>query len=328
MESKQLSQLVKSHFERLAPRYGLLGKDVTVEYRYYGGSLHRRHFAISEGAVTYHLKLADAPDHLAKLRKWHSLGHILYESHRAPRIADWIDIPKTGYSGLLCEHIHGHVWDVSARPHQAPEVIGLIHRLHEDEELQKQLRRFSPGGAFRDYFNGVWRRRIRRDLTITEAQPPAFVTQESLRWLREESLRIEAVVASMEAFSHPAASAVHGDLWRGNILVTDDGRLRIIDWDDLALGDPALEFAVLLEPVMELDPDASLEDLLQRRVDAEFIQRFETCLLAQRLYAPIEAAAEYVEAVALGAETDGLRDEKEAQHLEALEAYAQRYGAV
>ena len=104
----------------------------------------------------------------------------------------------------------------------------------------------------------------------------------------------------MEAFSARASSPVHGDLWRGNILVADDGRLRIVDWDDLALGDPALEFAVLLEPIMELDPNASLEDLLQRRPDAAFTQRFEMCLRAQRLYAPIEAAAEYIEAEALG----------------------------
>ena len=82
--------------------------------------------------------------------------------------------------------------------------------------------------------------------------------------MREESLRVEAAVTSMESFSRPAESPVHGDLWQDNILVADDGRIRIIDWDDLALGDPALEFAVLLEPIMDLNPDASLEDLLQR----------------------------------------------------------------
>ncbi len=326
MNPQQLALLVKAHFQNLAPRYGLQGKDVAVEYRYYGGSLHRRHFTISEGAA-FHLKLADAPDHLAKLRKWHSLSQILDRNHRAPRVMDWIDVPGTDFSGLLCEHVHGHVWDVGTRPDLAPDVIGLVHRLHEDEELQKELRPLSPAGACGDYFNGVWRRRIRRDLTMVEAQRPEFVSGEALQWMREESLAIERAVAGMEAFSASAASAVHGDLWRGNILVADDGRLRIIDWDDLALGDPALEFAVLLEPIMELDPSASLEDLLQRRPDAGFIQRFEMCLRAQRLYAPIEAAAEYIEAEALEEGADAIRAERKAYYPEALRTYKRRYGA-
>ena len=326
MNPQQLALLVKAHFERLAPRYGLHGRDVAVEYRYYGGSLHRRHFTISDGVTSYHLKLADAPDHLAKLRKWHSLGQMLDGNHRAPRVVDWIDVPGTDFSGLLCEHVHGRVWDAGTRPDLAPEAIDLVHRLHGDEELQKELLPFSPAGAYRDYFNGVWRRRIRRDLTMVEAQPPEFVSIETLRWMREESLVIERAVAGMEAFSASAASAVHGDLWRGNILVADDGRLRIIDWDDLALGDPALEFAVLLEPMMELNPDASLEDLLQRRPDAGFIQRFEMCLRAQRLYAPIEAAAEYIEAEALEEGRDEVRAERKARYPEALRAYRRRYG--
>ncbi len=326
MNPQQLALLVKAHFERLAPRYGLQGRDVAVEYRYYGGSLHRRHFTISEGASAFHLKLADAPDHLAKLRKWHSLSQMLDGSHRAPRVVDWIDVPGTDFSGLLCERVNGRVWDVGTRPDLAPEVIDLVHRLHEDEELQKELWPFSPAGSCRDYFNGVWRRRIRRDLTMVETQRPEFVSSEALQWMREESLVIERAVNELEAFSESAASAVHGDLWRGNILVADDGRLRIIDWDDLALGDPALEFAVLLEPIMELDPKASLEDLLQRRPDAGFIQRFEMCLRAQRLYAPIEAAAEYIEAEALEEWADAIRMERKARYPEALRAYRRRYG--
>ena len=326
MQPEQLAQRVSDHFHGNATRYGLQGKGVTVEYRPYGGSLHRRHFTISDGEVAYHLKLAHVPDHLAKLRKWYSLGQILYKSHRAPRIVDWIDVPGTEFSGLLCEHIHGRVWESGAQPHLAPEAVDLVHRLHKDEELQKQLRRFSPGRTCRDYFNGVWRRRIRRDLSMIETQTPDFVSGDTLRWLREESLRVEAEVAGLEVFSASAASAVHGDLWRGNILLTDDGRLRIVDWDDLALGDPALEFAVLLETIMELNPGASLEDLLQRRPDAGFTRRFETCLRAQRLYAPIEAAAEYIEAAALGMAPDLLRDEKEALYRETLRSYRLRYG--
>ena len=317
--------MIEAHFKRLAPRYGLQGKDVTVEYRYFGGSLERRHYAISGGEAEYHLKLAHIPDHLARLRKWHSLGRTLHERFRAPRIVDWIDVPGPDFSGLLFEHIHGHVWDFGEQPRLAPEVIDLVHRLHEDKELQRELRRFTPGGACSDYFNSVWRRRIRRDLPIVEKRPPAFVAGDTLRWMREESLKIEAAAADMEAFSHPAASPVHGDLWPGNILVTEDGSLRIIDWDDLALGDPALDFAVLLDPVLGGDLESSIAGLLPFRPDAAFLERMEVCLRAQRLYRAIEAPAEYLEAEALGASTDSLRNEKRLQHQEAESAYRRMY---
>ena len=113
MNPEHLGRLVKAHFDAHAPRYGLEGRCVTVEYRFYGGSLQKRHFTVTEGAAAYHLKLADAPRHLAGLRKWHSLRDILHQRYSAPRILDWIDIPDTGYGGLLCEHIAGHPADLS-----------------------------------------------------------------------------------------------------------------------------------------------------------------------------------------------------------------------
>ena len=327
MEPNQLASLVKAHLDEHAPSYGLNGSDVAVEYRYYGGSFERRHFAISDGTAAYHLKLARTPDHLARLRKWFSLRELLHDKHRAPRIVAWVDVPGSDFSGLLCDHVHGRVWEYGARPDLAPNVIALVQRLHEDLELKSALRRLTPAGDCRDYYNGVWRRRIRRDLKVIKAQLPAFVAAEALRWMREEGLRIEAEIGGMQAFSHPADSPVHGDLWPGNILVTDDGQVRIVDWDDLALGDPALEYAVLLDPVIGPEPRASLQELLPFEPDEAFIQRFEMCLRAQRLYVPIEAAAEYIEAAEAGAAHDGLRDEKEALHRDGLRAYTWRYGA-
>ena len=325
MEPKHLAHMVKAHLDEHAARFGLHGSEVNVEYRYYGGSLERRHYTVSDGAAAYHLKLERRSDYLAKLRKWFSVRETLHENHHAPNVIAWIDVPGTDFSGLLCEHVPGHAWEVAARPELASEVIEAVHRLHEDLPLQKALRTLTPGGSCRDYLSGVWIRRIRKDLAMAEAQPPAFVSAEALRWLRVESIKIEAAVSDLEAFSHAADSPVHGDLWPGNILVTDDGHWRIVDWDDLALGDPALEYAVLLEPMMDLDPRASPEDLLPFAPDAAFIQRFDLCLRAQRLYIPIEAAAEYIEGVAAGDSSDALWNLKREVHLEGLIAYARTY---
>ncbi len=327
MGPQQLAQLIKDHFDGLAPRYGLEGSATSVEHLSHAGSIQRRSLTISDGEIKYHLKLAYSPDHIDKLRKWYGLNQALHERYRAPLIVDWIDIPDTGFSGLLCEHVAGQPADLGASSRLTREIVDLASRLHGDEEMRATLLPLTPDGTCGDYFNSVWIRRFKEDLAIIEAQPPAFVTGETLHWMREESLSIERMVAGMEAFSPKASSPVHGDLWSDNILVADDGRWRIVDWDDIALGDPALEFAVLLEPILEQNPEASLKDLLPYTPDAGFSRRLEVCLRAQRLYRAIEAPAEYIEAVAVGAGTDGLRDDKRAQHLEAVSAYRNRYGA-
>ena len=327
MGPQQLARLVKDHFDGLAPHYGLEGPATSVERLSHAGSTQRRSLTISDGEIKYHLKLAYSPDHIDKLRKWYGLNQALHERYRAPLIVDWIDIPDTGFSGLLCEHVAGRPADLGASARLAREIVDLASRLHTDEEMRAMLMPLTPEGTCGDYFNSVWIRRFKEDLAIVEAQPPAFVTGETLHWMREESLSIERMVAGMEAFSPNASSPVHGDLWNDNILVADDGQWRIVDWDDIALGDPALEFAVLLEPILEQNPEASLKDLLPYTPDAGFSQRLEVCLRAQRLYRAIEAPAEYIEAVAVGAGTDGLRDDKRAQHLEAVSAYRNKYGA-
>ena len=327
MEPEQLSQLIKNQFDGLAPRYGLEGSPLSVERVSHAGSIQRRSLTISDGEIKYHLKLAYSPDHIDKLRKWYGLNQALHERYRAPLIADWIDVPDTGFSGLLCEHVTGRPADLGASPRLTREIVDLASRLHADEEMRARLLPFTPEDTCGDYFNSVWIRRFKEDLAIIEAQPPGFVPSETLQWMRGETLAIGRMVASMEAFSPKASSPVHGDLWNDNILVADDGRWRIVDWDDIALGDPALEFAVLLEPIFDQHQEASLADLLPYRPDFGFNQRLEVCLRAQRLYGAIESLANYIEAEALGHRADRVREENETLHREALRSYKRRYGA-
>ena len=327
MEPEQLAQLIKNHFDGLAPRYGLEGSPLSVERVSHAGSIQRRSLTISDGEIKYHLKLAYSPDHIDKLRKWYGLNQALLERYRAPLIADWIDIPDTGFSGLLCEHVAGRPADLGASPRLTREIVDLASRLHADEEMRATLLPLTPEGTCGDYFNSVWIRRFKEDLAIIEAQPPGFVPSETLQWMRGETLAIGRMVASMEAFSAKASSPVHGDLWNDNILVADDGLWRIVDWDDIALGDPALEFAVLLEPIFDQHQEASLADLLPYRPDFGFNQRLEVCLRAQRLYRAIESLANHIEAEALGHRADRVREENETLHRVALRSYKRRYGA-
>ena len=326
MNPERLAQLVKSHFDDLAPRYGMESPGVSTERMVNSGSVERRSYTITDGTITYHLKLARSPRSVGKLSKWHSLRRILHERYGAPEIVDWIDIPGSGFSGLLCERVPGRAADL-ASPRLTREIVALVSQLHTDEELRAMLRPLVTEGSCADYFNGVWIRRFKEDLALIDAQPPAFLASETLEWMKTEALAIERAVAGMEAFSGRASSPAHGDLWSDNILVADDGRWRIVDWDDLALGDPALEFAIILEQVLDHNPDASPAEMFPHGPDAGFSQRLEVCLRAQRLYSAIEGAAEYIEADALEEGSDSFREERKARHQVAVRSYTLRYGA-
>ena len=123
MGPEQLAQLIKDHFDGLAPRYGLEGPAVSVESLSHAGRIQRRAFTISDGEIKYHLKPVYSPDHIDKLRKWHGLNQALHERYRAPLIVDWIDIPGTGFSGLLCERLDGRTADLGASPRLTQEVV-------------------------------------------------------------------------------------------------------------------------------------------------------------------------------------------------------------
>ena len=157
---------------------------MSVERVSHAGSIQRRSLTISDGEIKYHLKLAYSPDHIDKLRKWYGLNQALHERYRAPLIADWIDIPDTGFSGLLCEHVAGRPADLGASPRLTREIVDLASRLHADEEMRARLLPFTPEGTCGNYFNSVWIRRFKEDLAITEAQPPGFVPSETLQWMR------------------------------------------------------------------------------------------------------------------------------------------------
>lgn len=73
-----------------------------------------------------------------------------------------------------------------------------------------------------------------------------------------------------------SVSLVHGDLYRGNVIIDKTGSLLngIIDWGTACLGDPAIDFAALA-----VDFGISeIEDMLSRykgRIDSNFRQRME-----------------------------------------------------
>jgi aminoglycoside phosphotransferase (APT) family kinase protein len=121
-----------------------------------------------------------------------------------------------------------------------------------------------------------------------------------------------------QAFHTEANRPVHHDLHRGNVLIDADGRLWLLDWDDLEVGDPALDYAILLwqlsaQPVA---PKAAAED------DPSFQERFALYLRAQLFNDVIDSLADWDAASILPAEECfKIREAKEATHRQALQAY-------
>ena len=109
------------------------------------------------------------------------------------------------------------------------------------------------------------------------------------------------------AFDQPVHSAVHGDPWHENLLLGED-RLWLLDWEDLAVGDPVVD-----EAIVHMDahgPDAGWPDTERHRVARR----------ALFLDAVIDVAADWVEA------TDPVvRATKERSWRAGLEAYRAAY---
>jgi len=136
--------------------------------------------------------------------------------------------------------------------------------------------------------------------------------------MRDETDRLQETADSIEAFHAPASDAVHGDLNEGNVLVTPN-EWFVVDWDDLALGDPAVEFAVLLWPIIY--PDGNCCELSILDVEDSVRKRIEVCLRAQLLDEVIDPLADYVAAGAVPSKQAEVQLVERKRHEEALERY-------
>ena len=154
---------------------------------------------------------------------------------------------------------------------------------------------------------------------------PPFVSLDLLDWMMGETRELEGLARDLPAFHQPAGSPTHGDLWPSNVLVTGGGEWYIIDWDDLALGDPALEYSILLGPLWRQGKmsQAEIEGLLPDNPD--FRQRFNLCLRALVLDEVIDTLADWVESDFAPDHQVKVRAEKERIHRDSLNLYRELY---
>jgi hypothetical protein len=269
-----------------------LGPDARVEHHPNHAGAHRLSFAAWVGDRALWVKVAAGADEDHSLARWARVADLLAERHGAPPVLDVLDV--AGRTALLFPRLEGRPLDRSGLRARYDEARAGLTGLHADRELARHL-----GGpsTTADCFRTVWVERFEADLDVVEG----YVAKDLHAYLAEE---VEALGVLVDALDRPVHAAVHADPWHENWLQSPD-RLWLLDWEDLAVGDPVLDLAVLLADALGTDrhhwPDEPAYAVARR---------------ALVLDAALDVAADWVE------HTDPVvRRRKEAAHLAGVEAY-------
>ncbi|HKG91542.1 MAG TPA: phosphotransferase [Gemmatimonadaceae bacterium] len=330
MESTVVATFRSLLARELTQRGADLGLDpalVSVEYVLNWGGFVNHSFRASDGLIVRHLKLAAEPEARQALWRWRAVHDLLEHRYHAPRMVGWVTLPETEVAGPVFQWIDGSTPDPIPRELLA-RILPMVRRLHHDGELRERVGAPDDGATGTASCADVYRRtfglRLAEDLrTVAEQQPP-FVTAERLAWMRDESEQLSRAVAGAAAFQEPADSPTHGDLWSNNLLLTPAGEWFVLDWDDLALGDPALDLAMLLGPSPRRVRQADARDAGD--LAPPLRERLELYARATLLDWAVDSLADYIDADASPEHRDRVRAEKERVHREAVRAYEERYG--
>ncbi len=138
-----------------------------------------------------------------------------------------VAVLESGHGVLVLKHFPGRPFCPACFDDRTlASLAGLLLRLHrlpepgvlEAEALTERIDRFE------------------RELAGLEAARPVF------RAVRD---RLPLVVGVPRAFGH-------GDLWAGNVLVAEDGRVFVVDWARAGALDPARDLAILKTGSLDL----------------------------------------------------------------------------
>lgn len=326
-----LEELRSGALAALKARAGELRLDaqrLEISYVLNWGGFVNQSFRVSDGATHYHLKLASEPDQIENLTQWRALHALLEERYLAPTLVDWIDVPGSRHAGPLLEFVDGAIPDRRSASLLAA-IAPMLGRLHQDAELLSRL----PGGHAErpclDVFMDTYVDRFQQDIDFVAKAPPPFIDLTTLDWMHAEIAHLKHTARTTEAFADPTRSPIHGDLWLENILVTHTGRCVVLDWDNLSVGDPALDWAMFLGPSSREPRPPQMNDLphgVPR--DASFRERFTLYARASLFDWILDPIADWIDAIATPEHAPLVRAEKERVHKASLAAYRKEYGAT
>ncbi len=325
---KELAQRIATYWPELDALASTGSSDVVARpILNYGGFVNRS-FEVSDGARRYHVKLSSDPYSVSCLRRWSRLAGPLSKQYRAPALRGWLDVPDTPFSGPVFDWIEGAAPEaVDGASRNA--VVEAVGRMHADAWLAEAMRELgdevrSCARAYADTYH----ERFVEDLRIVRAEPPAFVRPELLDWMDEQVDRLERAVNASVAFAGPAAVASHRDLWLDNLMVTAEGDVFILDWDEMGLGDEMMDWAMLFGPSRARVRAAHEQDLPEIAFSPEQRERWALYARASILDWIIDPLADWVDAAREQEHGPAVRASNRRVFEEALRCYADLYGIV
>ena len=282
----------------------VLGPGAHVAHRPNHTGVGKLSFAVRVGGRALWAKVAADAGEDESLATWARVAGILAERHAAPPVLDVLSVD--GRTALLFPHLDAPQATRGTLHERYDEASELLAGLHSDTELAELL-----GGSTTtaDCFRGIWLQRFEADLDIIEG----YVGKDLHAYLADE---VDGLGVLVDQLDVPAHAPVHGDPWHENFLVVPD-RLWLLDWEDLSVGDPALDDAILRHDALGSDPHhwpGEPVHAVARR--------------ALMLDAVVDVAADWVEAELLTGGDPLVRRRKEAAYLAGLEAYRDEFSGA
>ncbi|HET6937445.1 MAG TPA: phosphotransferase [Nocardioides sp.] len=269
-----------------------LGPDAVVEHRANHTGAGKLSFAVRLGEQRLWVKVAADAGEDESLATWAEVAGLLADRHGAPAVLDVLSVD--GHTALLFPYVDAPPATRAALHERHDEAAELLAGLHADRELAERLG--EPTTTAR-CFREVWLERFEGDLDVIEG----YVAKDLHAYLADQVDVLGALVDTLDDEVH---SAVHGDPWHENVLLAPE-RMWLIDWEELTIGDPVLDDAILRHDALGTDPhvwpDTPAATVARR---------------ALMLDGVVDNAADWIE------NTDPLvRRQKEAAYLAELETY-------
>jgi fructosamine-3-kinase len=269
-----------------------LGPDALVEHRANHTGAGKLSFAVRLGERRLWAKVAADAGEDESLATWAEVAGLLADRHGAPAVLDVLSVD--GHTALLFPYVDAPPATRTALHERHDEAAELLAGLHADRELAERLG--EPTTTAR-CFREVWLERFEGDLDVIEG----YVAKDLHAYLADQ---VDALGGLVDTLDDEVHSAVHGDPWHENVLLAPE-RMWLLDWEELTIGDPVLDDAILRHDALGTDPhvwpDTPAATVARR---------------ALMLDGVVDNAADWIE------NTDPLvRRQKEAAYLAELETY-------
>lgn len=322
LQSSLHSQLIK-HSKQL----GLNSNTIALKYVLNWGGFVNASFTATDGRKRLHIKVSQSPESDENLRRWCKVRCSLEQNYHAPEILLNMQLHETGREVVVFEHIDGEP-PTALTTTLSSKILPVLQRLHNDAELADKL----DGGvcserSYADCYKETFHERFTEDLAIIQNNLPPFVDRKCFDWMKLQAERLLQSVDSSTAFQNTTRHLAHGDLWLNNVLVDGEENFWILDWDDLAVSDPALDIVMLLGPSVEdIKPfEITRRNVPQYPIDENMEERLRIYVPARLLDWVIDPLADYVEAESAPAVADEVRRKNQHFHASARAAFESKY---